>query len=363
MRRDGYNSVTKLRFRKSAFENVRRAVRIVPDLPGFPRTRARRTVYRYTSPRQGMRTKAAFRRTRRYRAEISSIRSIGRRARFKISSGNSMRGASFFMQSRTFSSVFNFMYLHSLHRQLSDGIRITSKTGAHRNSLPGHSFCIRWMMPDSVTMTNRFAGLVLAIGDHLFRRANRVGQVAHFAQTFGMDDNLRVRKFFAQSQHLIALELHVRITVAVPKRHRPAGLFHHPRAEIFIRHEQQVFVLRRGLDDFHRVAAGANHVAQRLHRRAAIDVGDGPEIRVGLLQRGQLVRRTAFFERTAGVLVRQHDNFLRVQNLRRLGHEMHAAEHNHVRVRLWPPAGKGRANRRRNPPRPGFPAPGNCARG
>src|ERR1039458_10716027 len=79
-----------------------------------------------------------FRRTRPYRAEISSIRSIGSRARLKISSGNSMRGASFFMQSRTFSSVFNFMYLHSLQRQLSDGIRITSNTGAHRNSLPGH---------------------------------------------------------------------------------------------------------------------------------------------------------------------------------------------------------------------------------
>src|ERR1035441_5613990 len=91
-----------------------------------------------------------------YRAEISSIRSIGRRARFKISAGISMRGASFFMQSRTFSKVFNFMYLHSLQRQLSAGIRITSNTGAHRNSLPGHSFCIRWMMPDSVTMTNRF---------------------------------------------------------------------------------------------------------------------------------------------------------------------------------------------------------------
>ena len=110
----------------------------------------------------------------------------------------------------------------------------------------------------------------------------------------------------------------------------PAGLFHHPRAEILIRDEQQVLVLRRSFDNFHRVAAGANHVAQRLHRRTAIDVGDGPEIRIGLLHRGEFVRRTAFLERTAGVLVRQHDDFLRVQNLRRLGHEMHAAENNHV---------------------------------
>ena len=65
------------------------------------------------------------------------------------------------MQSRNFSSVFNFMYLHSLQRQLSVGSRITSKTGVQKNSLSGHSFCIRWIMPDSVTMTNRFAGLPL----------------------------------------------------------------------------------------------------------------------------------------------------------------------------------------------------------
>jgi hypothetical protein len=224
-----------------------------------------------------------------------------------------MRGASFFMQSRTFSSVFNFMYLHSLQRQLSDGIRITSKTGAHRNSLPGHSFCIRWMMPDSVTMTNRLAGLDLAVADHFLRRANRVGQVPHFTQTFGMNDNLGVGELRAQPQHLIALKLDMRVTIALPQGHWPAGLFHHPRAQIFVRNEQQVFVLRRGLDNFHRVAAGANHVAQRLHRRAAIDVGDRPEIRIRFLQRGELVRRAAFFQRTAGVLVRQHHDLVRTK--------------------------------------------------
>src|SRR5207302_9860063 len=93
-------------------------------------------------------------------AEISNIRSIGRRARRMTSSGNSIRGARFFMQSRSFSSVFNFMYLHSLHRQLSVGIFITSNTGAQKNSFPGHSLCNRWMMPDSVTTTKRFAGFV-----------------------------------------------------------------------------------------------------------------------------------------------------------------------------------------------------------
>ena len=86
---------------------------------------------------------------------------MGSRARFRMCSGISTRGARFFMQSRTFSSVFIFMNLHSLQRQLSPGIFMTSKVGAQRNSLSGHSFCIRWMMPLSVTITNCFAGSFL----------------------------------------------------------------------------------------------------------------------------------------------------------------------------------------------------------
>src|ERR1700722_3820337 len=70
-------------------------------------------------------------------AEISSIRSIGNRERRKIISGNSTRGDNFSMQSRTFSSVFIFIYLHSLQRQLSVGALNASKTGAQINSLPG----------------------------------------------------------------------------------------------------------------------------------------------------------------------------------------------------------------------------------
>lgn len=85
---------------------------------------------------------------------------MGRRARSRMALGNSTRGAKFFMQSRSFSSEFIFMYLHSLQRQLSPGIFITLNTGAQKNSLSGHSFRIRWMMPDSVTMTKRFAGEV-----------------------------------------------------------------------------------------------------------------------------------------------------------------------------------------------------------
>ncbi len=64
------------------------------------------------------------------------------------------------MQSRTFSSVFIFMYLHSLQRHGSVGTRSASTDGAQMNSFPGHSFRSRWMMPDSVAMMNCLAGSV-----------------------------------------------------------------------------------------------------------------------------------------------------------------------------------------------------------
>jgi hypothetical protein len=105
-------------------------------------------------------------------------------------------------------------------------------------------------------------------------------------------------------------------------------------AEVFVGDEEQVFVLGRGVDDLLGVAAGDDDVAERLHGGAAIDVGDGPEIRIGRLQLGEFGRGAAFFEGTTGVLVRQHDDFVGVQNLRGLGHEMHAAEDDDIGVGL-----------------------------
>ena len=112
------------------------------------------------------------------------------------------------------------------------------------------------------------------------------------------------------------------------------GLLHDPLAEVLVGHEQQVLVLGRGVDDLDGVAAGADDVAERLHCRAAVDVGDGVEVGVGLLELGQLVRRAAFLQRAAGVFVRQDDDLVRAQYLGRLGHEMDAAEDDYVGLGL-----------------------------
>ena len=120
------------------------------------------------------------------------------------------------------------------------------------------------------------------------------------------------------------------VTVAAPERHRPPCLFHDPRAEVFVRHEQNVFLLRRGLDDFDRVAAGADDVAQGLHCCAAIDVSNRPEIGVGLLELRQLVGWTTFLQRAPCLLIRQHDDLVGVQDFGRFGHEMNPTEHDDI---------------------------------
>ncbi len=110
-------------------------------------------------------------------------------------------------------------------------------------------------------------------------------------------------------------------------------MLHNPGSEIFVRHEQQVAVRRRCVDDFDGIAAGANHVAEGLNFRAAVDIGDGVEVRVSGLQGFELRGGAAFFERTAGVRIRQDHDLVRVENFRRFRHEMHAREDNHVRAR------------------------------
>ena len=100
----------------------------------------------------------------------------------------------------------------------------------------------------------------------------------------------------------------------------------------FVGHKQQVSIGGGGFDDLDRVAAGANHIAERLDLGAAIDIHDRVEIRIGLLQLTQCSSRAAFFERTAGVPVRENHQFVGIEYLRRFGHEVDAAEHDDLGV-------------------------------
>ena len=124
---------------------------------------------------------------------------------------------------------------------------------------------------------------VTAVVHHLFGGTYFVGQNAHGLGAFGMGDHGRVGMFITNLGDGGVRPLHVHVTVALPQRHRTAGLFHHPLAEIFVWHKEQILVRRTLLHDFFCVAAGANDIGERLYFGTTINIGDRKKIRVGRL--------------------------------------------------------------------------------
>ena len=92
-----------------------------------------------------------------------------------------------------------------------------------------------------------------------------------------------VRVFLANLSDAAGRELHVDITIALPKIHWTPGPLDHPRTQVLIGNKKNISIRRSAPDDFLGVAAGADHVGERLHPGAAIDVGDDVIILVGVL--------------------------------------------------------------------------------
>ena len=80
-------------------------------------------------------------------------------------------------------------------------------------------------------------------------------------------------------------------------------------------------------DDCGRIARGAADVALGLHVGIGVDVRDDRHARIGLAQGTHVGRRDALRQRAAAFLRRQQHRLGRVEYLRRLGHEAHAAKH------------------------------------
>ena len=109
--------------------------------------------------------------------------------------------------------------------------------------------------------------------------------------------------------------------------------------EVLVGQEDHRVGLER-LDHRHRVARGAADVALGLHVGVGVDVGDDRHARVGRAQRAHVRGGDALGERAAALRGRQQHGLRRVQDLGGLGHEAHAAEHDHRLVGLGRAAGQ-----------------------
>ncbi len=117
---------------------------------------------------------------------------------------------------------------------------------------------------------------------------------------------------------------------AVPEDHLAARHFLQILAEMTIRHEEDLVIGRHAANDRLGVAGGDDPVGQGFDGGGAVDVGDGLETPAidaeHFLIARQLVGGAAVGQAATGLQIRQQHALVGVENLGRLGHEMHAAK-------------------------------------
>ena len=117
-----------------------------------------------------------------------------------------------------------------------------------------------------------------------------------------------------------------------PEGQLPSALILDPAAQIAIGCKQNWSVGRQLAHEIHGVTAGADQIALGLHRRTAIDVTHHEVVGMLSSESGKRISRAVICQGAAGLQIWQQNSFLRAEDLGGLGHEVHAAEHDHVRI-------------------------------
>ena len=203
------------------------------------------------------------------------------------------------------------------------------------------------------------SGVDVAGGDVLHHRGR--------AAALGVDEEVGAGMRGAHRRDVARADAGVDVALAVPHVHRAARALLDVGAEEHVGAEQDLGVLAvlavDVLDDRDGVRRGDAVVGLGLHLGGRVDVHHDDRAGVPRLPRAQLLGGDRVGERAAGVGVGQQHRLVRAQDRGGLGHEVDAAEGDHVGARWPPPAARGRASRRRSRPRPGPRAAGSCGRG
>ena len=160
-----------------------------------------------------------------------------------------------------------------------------------------------------------------------------------------MRDEARVEAL-ARVPRLLAGELLVDLAAPVPQDQLDAGLLCDMAAEEGVGQEDHPVRTpfgRHRLDHLRGIGRGAAGVGFGLHRRAGVDVGDHGRGRVAVTQFAHVGGGDRGGERTARLEVRDQHGLAGRQDLRALGHEVHAGQHDQVGVAV----GRGLRQRQR----------------
>ena len=118
---------------------------------------------------------------------------------------------------------------------------------------------------------------------HLFRRTNFISQHAHGIGAFRMRNDRCIGIFFADATDAARGELDVHVTSPLPQIHFAPGPFHHPGTKVLVWNEENISISRRRAHDLVGIAARTNHIRERFHAGAAVDVSDDVIVLAGVL--------------------------------------------------------------------------------
>ena len=124
-------------------------------------------------------------------------------------------------------------------------------------------------------------------------RTDVVGMVDDVRRAFGMRRNRRVRVLGLELQQLGLAEGLVDDADARPQQHLTPHLPCEVAAEVPVRAKNDLLVLRDLVEDDLCARRGDDDVAERLHRRRAVDVGQRDMVRMSLPKRFELIGRAA----------------------------------------------------------------------
>ena len=212
--------------------------------------------------------------------------------------------------------------------------QLSSMPGAWSSVLPGARARIWWKTPSSVAMISvvafdSTARLMMPVVEAM-KSACASTASSHSGCASTSASGWSIRSCSSR------LALNCSCTMQVPgqmiRSGRPACCADPARQVLVGREDQRPALEVVGHLD--RVGRGADEIAHRLHLGAAVDVGEHRRAGVGGDEGGELVRRAAVGERAAGLQIGHHDLARGVQDLGRLGHEVDAAEGDHVGFHL-----------------------------
>ncbi len=142
-----------------------------------------------------------------------------------------------------------------------------------------------------------------------------------------------------QLHEFLQRELLVHMAGAIPQQHLPSGHRIYIISEIPVRSEYYFLVGGKRLHYFAGVRRCHHHIGERFHRRRCVDVAYHRVPRMSLDESLELIGRTRVGQRASGIDVGHQHRLVGAENLRRLPHEVNAAEHYH-------PVGKRAGNLR-----------------